>query len=148
MVCMRRLLRSRTVRHPNCQTIYYGSQLAFLSRWLFTYMDQLYKWFDKKQEVVRLKPAVALGTNHFRIMWCNKRCLLGSSKAQELWVKILWGKWMCGKRDKDCGPDAAQWFDKIPYFWGKTFLDCDLTKVAYGSPLAFCQNIYTADPCM
>jgi hypothetical protein len=35
-----------------------------------------------------------------------KRCLLGSSKAQELGVKILREKWMYGKRGKNGGPRA------------------------------------------
>ncbi len=47
-------------------------------------------------------------------MWCSKRCLLGSSKAQELREKILLGS-ECGK---DCGPRAL-WLDEISDFCRK-----------------------------
>ncbi len=78
-------------------------------------MDWQYKWFDKKQEVVSSRPA------GFRWQIISGSCgvvkgvFLGVVKAQELGVKILWGKWMCGKRGKDGGP-RAPWLDEIPGF--------------------------------
>ncbi len=93
--------------------------------WLLTYMDRLYKWFDKKQEVVRSRPAGLIQTI-FPDIWCKVSRVV---KAQELGVKGSLGKVDVGH--------VARGRTEIPDFCGKTSSDCDPTTVAYGRPLAF-----------
>ncbi len=48
--------------------LYHRSVCMYNQRWLYIHMDEWYKWFNKKQEVVRSRPAVRLSTHHFPYM--------------------------------------------------------------------------------